>query len=95
MRALKWRYLESKVASELDNLSSHLMPASIPSELLYEIIALVCIDYIDECYARPMKPRTSEYNPITRLLHVDHRFRAITQKVVEDTLGVETGQDGM
>ena len=71
------------------------MPTTVPPEVLYDIIAIVCVRYIDDCYARSSRLGLDEYNPVVQLLQVNHRFRAITRMVMESTLGIETDNNGL
>lgn len=72
-----------------------IMSANIPPEVLYNIIATVCVEYIDDGFERPTKPGFDEYNPVVQLLQVNHQLREVTQKVIEDALGIETDSAGV
>lgn len=62
------------------------MRQELAPELLYNIVAYVCVEYIDNYYDLIIQPDDEEDNPIVSLLRVSHRVRDITQKVINDTL---------
>ncbi|KAI0696809.1 hypothetical protein BC835DRAFT_1414041 [Cytidiella melzeri] len=72
------------------------MARELPPEILYHIVALTCVEYIDERIGTPLKQLVSKEdgNPIIPLLQTNHQLRKITQKVLFDALGVATNEDG-
>lgn len=72
------------------------MVEELPSEILYNIVARACMNYVDEYIGKTSKPDSASdklSNPITPLLHANRRVRQVTQKVLEDAFDVHTNED--
>ncbi|CAL1699085.1 unnamed protein product [Somion occarium] len=72
----------------------------LPSEIIYEIVAPIIVENIDLLITDRRRVNRKTFigqnlkNPVTALLRTSVAFRATTQKVLSDALGIALNDDG-